>query len=76
MDKKIRLDIPKGDVNSVADVLFEISKKAKLKFKQVNNNISVTKIDTNSDFSSEKSLEVVLVADVEISGKIIDENEF
>ena len=74
LDKKIRLDIPKGDVNSVADVLFEISKKAKLKFKQVNNNISVTKIDTNSDFSSEKSLEVVLLADVDISGKVTDEN--
>jgi len=74
LDKKLMLNFPKGNGHSVADLLFEISKQAKLKFKQVNNNISVTKIDSNLAFSDEKALEVVFLADVEIAGKIIDEN--
>lgn len=74
LDKSLKLNIPKKNGHSVAEVLFEISKQARLKFKQVNNNISVTRIDPNSDISDEKTLEVVFLADVEISGKITDEN--
>lgn len=58
----------------MAEVLFEISKQARLKFKQVNNNISVTKIDPENYPENETGLEVVISADVNITGTITDEN--
>lgn len=55
----------------VSEVLLEISQKAQLKFRQVNNNIAVTAYN-GGEYDIE-ILEVVIV-DVDISGKITDEN--
>ena len=55
---------------SVADVLVDISKEAKLKFKQVNNNISVKKAKGKV---TEQVIEVMLL-DSDVKGKITDEN--
>lgn len=54
---------------SVADILLKISESAGLKFKQVNKTINVDKLNR----SGQHSLEVVF-EDVEVSGKVIDEN--
>jgi iron complex outermembrane receptor protein len=55
---------------SVADILVDISKEAKLKFKQVNNNISVNKTKGKGD---EEVVEIMLL-DADVKGKITDEN--
>ncbi|MFY0653486.1 MAG: SusC/RagA family TonB-linked outer membrane protein [Cyclobacteriaceae bacterium] len=54
---------------SVAEILTEISKQSKLKFKQVNNTIHISK----KDGSSSMRVEIAMV-EVDISGKITDEN--
>jgi TonB-dependent SusC/RagA subfamily outer membrane receptor len=51
---------------TLEDLLLHISKKAKLKFKQVNNNISV---DFRDDKQDEKEIEILLQG-IRISGKI------
>ncbi|MEQ9286129.1 MAG: SusC/RagA family TonB-linked outer membrane protein [Cyclobacteriaceae bacterium] len=68
ISKKLRIS-GKFQKKSVADVLTEISKQSKLKFRQVNNTIHISK---NEEFPN-NSVEVVLM-DVDISGKITDEN--
>ena len=55
----------------VSEVLMEISQTAQLKFRQVNNNIAVTPLEKN-DQNAE--LIEVIIDDVEIQGRIIDEN--
>ncbi len=55
---------------SVADVLVDISKETNLKFKQVNNNISVNK---SKGKSTEEVVEVMLY-DATVKGKVTDEN--
>lgn len=55
---------------SVAEVLMAISKMSNLKFKQINNFINISK-RKNRD---KTSLEIILGQDVDISGKITDEN--
>ncbi|WP_349527872.1 SusC/RagA family TonB-linked outer membrane protein [Reichenbachiella sp. MALMAid0571] len=55
----------------VSDVLIEISKRAQLKFRQVNNNIAVTPFKNQKE--SVQELEVVLV-DISVTGKVTDEN--
>lgn len=55
---------------TVADVLQQVSQQAGLKFKQINNNISVSKLKRNSS----GELVIVALVDVAISGKITDEN--
>lgn len=57
-------------VRSVADVLVDISKKANLKFKQVNNNISMNKIKGKS---TEKVVSVLLYESI-VKGVVSDEN--
>lgn len=60
-----------GGKNTVSDILIKISKESGIKFRQVNNNITVSRL------GEEKSLEqidVVFLADQEISGKVTDEN--
>lgn len=57
--------------STVAEVLLEASKRTNLKFKQVNNIIHVSR--KKDDGKHEESLEIIL-ADVDISGKITDEN--
>jgi TonB-linked SusC/RagA family outer membrane protein len=67
-DKKIDL---KYQNSSVADILLNISKDYNLKFRQLNNTIQVDdKLNTNT---SNKIIEVLL-ADVNISGIVLDEN--
>ncbi len=69
LDKKVRISINSINV-TVADVLMEISEQAHLKFRQVNRSINVDKLDG----SISKELEIIIV-DVEISGKVTDEND-
>lgn len=67
-----RMSIDENDI-LVSDVLMEISKRSGVMFKQVNNNINVRKIKSSDRTSA--IIEVVSnQADVDISGKIIDEN--
>jgi TonB-linked SusC/RagA family outer membrane protein len=68
LNKKTKLNIRKQNV-TVADVLMTVSEKAQLKFKQVNRTINVDKLKINES----KSIEIVF-ADVDITGKVIDEN--
>lgn len=67
--KNVRVEL-ENDQRSVADLLMVISEKSGLKFKQINNSIN---INTSSNGSYERAVEVVY-ADVNISGKITDEN--
>ncbi|MCG8306427.1 MAG: carboxypeptidase-like regulatory domain-containing protein, partial [Cytophagales bacterium] len=52
---------------SVADVLLEISRQTDLKFKQVNNNIHISK--KSSDTRSDKEIEIVIQG-ITITGKV------
>ncbi|MFY0653043.1 MAG: TonB-dependent receptor [Cyclobacteriaceae bacterium] len=56
---------------SVAEILTEISRESGLKFRQHNNNISISQL-TKSDRRKQTSFEVI--EDIDISGKITDEN--
>lgn len=67
-DLKVNLNLGK---TSVADLLMDISRVAKLQFKQVNNNISVKKSTPRG--SRQNKLEVV-IKDVGVSGRVTDEN--
>ncbi len=67
-----RIYLPEEKVK-VAEVLMEVSKNSKVKFKQINNNINVRKIGRNENADYSLNL-VQVVADVNISGKITDEN--
>lgn len=69
LKSKIKLSKSYNSV-SVADVLVDISKEASLKFKQVNNNISVNK---NKRKTSSEVVEVMLF-DRTINGRVLDEN--
>jgi TonB-linked SusC/RagA family outer membrane protein len=65
-DEKLSMNYKKESLNKVLE---KISKDAGLKFRMINNTISVTKMD---DASQESVLEVR--ADIAVSGKILDEN--
>ncbi len=67
-DKRIRL--PKKREQTVAEVLHTVARQAKLKFRQVNNNISVSPMNSNGKDSAVE----VFFRDVNLSGKITDEN--
>ncbi|MEQ6118786.1 SusC/RagA family TonB-linked outer membrane protein [Reichenbachiella sp. MALMAid0571] len=54
---------------SVEEVLLKVSKEARLRFRQVDNNINVNPLKGKLDSAIE-----IVAADVEISGKILDEN--
>ncbi|MFT7162556.1 MAG: TonB-linked SusC/RagA family outer membrane protein [Bacteroidia bacterium] len=68
--KKQLIDLPRKKQRTVAQVLEDVSRQASLKFKQVNNNISVSVL--KKDEGNEPV--VVVLVDVDISGKITDEN--
>jgi TonB-dependent starch-binding outer membrane protein SusC len=68
LDKKALVNI-KSNNASVAEVLMEISEQTGLRFRQVNGSINVDKLDE----SKLMEIEIVL-ADVDISGKVTDEN--
>lgn len=72
LDKEARITMNSKSERSVYNILMEISKQSALRFKQVNNVISVSPIskhDKNTDIER-----VQILADIEISGKITDEN--
>lgn len=56
----------------VSELLLEISQKHKLKFRQINNNIAVLRLEESRGVKNQ-ALEVIL-EDVNISGKITDED--
>ena len=60
----------KTDNQSVADILIEVSRQTRLRFKQVNNVISVQK---NNLFSKGASMEIVTMEKT-ITGRVTDEN--
>ena len=64
------IELPVRETMTVADVLENVSRQANLKFKQVNNNISVSVLKNNES----TGLIIISLADVDISGKITDEN--
>lgn len=73
-------DLPNGvkvnghyDNVAVADVLTDISKKAKLKFKQVNNNISVNKVKRAELNQGRYQSVAVEFFDVKVTGIVYDE---
>lgn len=69
LDKRIELETYQG---SLGMILRQISNKAEIGFKRVNNNIFIRKITRDDERSGEKSVEEFV--DVDISGKITDEN--
>ncbi len=60
-----------GKERNLSDVLIKISKQSKLRFRQINDNITVKKIEEPWQATPD---EVMVVVDVEVSGQIIDEN--
>lgn len=72
IDKKIRLNGKYQD-EALYNILLAISKEASLRFRQVNNHITVKKLDRSKHAPGSAQLVDVLV-DIDISGKVIDEN--
>jgi len=68
LSNEMKMNLQKKNI-SVAEVLLKVSESAGLKFKQVNKTINVDKLSK----SGQHSLEVVF-EEVEISGKVTDEN--
>jgi iron complex outermembrane receptor protein len=69
-DLDTRINYQKSNT-SLEDLLLHISKKAKLKFKQVNNNISVDFMDNRKD---EKEIEIVLQG-IKVTGKVTGDDD-
>ncbi|MEQ9290217.1 MAG: SusC/RagA family TonB-linked outer membrane protein [Cyclobacteriaceae bacterium] len=71
IDQRVKLD---GQYNNAPlyEVLLDISKKTNLAFRQYNQNITVKKLTTHEPNNDNVSVQVL--RDVEISGKITDEN--
>ncbi|MEQ9285763.1 MAG: TonB-dependent receptor [Cyclobacteriaceae bacterium] len=69
LDKRIQLNINSNN-SSVAEVLMTISRQTGLKFRQVNESINVDKLMGTDDLE----VGVIYAEDVEITGKITDEN--
>jgi TonB-dependent starch-binding outer membrane protein SusC len=72
LDKKLNLNWQYQD-DLFYDVLVDISKKTNLGFRQVNNTITVKKLELQTQNPVEVSF-VNVVEDISISGKVIDEN--
>ncbi len=64
------ISLPKKGPQTVAEILQTVASQAKLKFRQVNNNISVSMMENNE----EEQIVEVSFKDVNITGKIVDEN--
>lgn len=70
IDKKLRIDL-QFDNKPVEEVLLEISKHGRLKFRQVNNNIHVKKLEGSE---RQKKIEVVIQTR-SVSGKVTSSEE-
>lgn len=72
LDNRVLIHLGSNSRRSVRDLLLEVSRQANLKFKQINNSISVSPILKQE---AEHQIERVLILEtVDISGKITDEN--
>ncbi len=69
INKKQKISLNISGLNSVADVLLKISKESKLKFRQVNNSISISPISKSELKKGIGRLEVE-IASIKITGKI------
>lgn len=69
INKSFKISSPPQN-RTVADLLTELSKQANLKFRQVNNNIAVSRLKKGDQVD----IIEIANADVDISGKITDEN--
>ena len=67
LDKNVRMTLRSKKI-SVGDVLLKISKKARLKFKQINNDIAVAKVTKPS---AERI--IVKLEEVKVTGKVTDD---
>lgn len=67
VNKKVTMNLKE---NSMDEVLRELSKEADLKFRRVNGNIHVAK----KDLSEQSLIEHLSYGDIDISGKVTDEN--
>lgn len=72
LNNKTRINLEPGASRSVYDILMEVSKQANLKFRQVNNGIFVSPM-LKSELRDNVS-RIDMMVEVDISGKIIDEN--
>lgn len=70
LDKNISISSGKM---KVSDLLIEISKQANVRFKQVNQDVSVVNLPKGLE-NEESTISIQLIADVDTSGKITDEN--
>lgn len=70
IDKKQLIDLPGKESRTVAEVLENVSRQAQLKFKQINNNISVSVLKKNG---KDDPVQVTIEADVEVSGRVLDD---
>lgn len=74
LDQNLKLKLsPKKD-RSVYEVLVEVSKQANLKFRQVNNIISASPMNTKVFGKKNDAVEMVLYAEVPITGSAKDES--
>ncbi|MEQ6122514.1 SusC/RagA family TonB-linked outer membrane protein [Reichenbachiella sp. MALMAid0571] len=71
IDRSLDISFRKGESLRVRDILIDISKKSGLKFRQVNRNIIVQKGNIRNKQNNDVE---VIIEDVDISGKITDEN--
>jgi TonB-linked SusC/RagA family outer membrane protein len=72
LNKNVRINLT-GVQKTVAEYLLEISRQAEVRFRQVNENISVNRIKPNKD-ADEPKLEIIL-DDITITGKVIDQSD-
>ncbi|MEQ8650610.1 MAG: SusC/RagA family TonB-linked outer membrane protein [Cyclobacteriaceae bacterium] len=64
------ISLSEGD-ETISDILVRISEVSRVRFRQINNNITVSKLD---DESQQDKIEVLLIEDIDVSGKVTDEN--
>ncbi|MFY0652455.1 MAG: TonB-dependent receptor [Cyclobacteriaceae bacterium] len=69
VNQSMNISLKKGKNQSMKEILMDISRQSGLKFRQVNRNIIVQKRKDNSEMPV-----IIELADVDISGKITDEN--
>ncbi len=73
VDIDSRIDFTSSGKRTVAEILLDISKASKLKFLQVNNNISISPISKSEIKRGVERIDVKL-AEIIVSGKVTDEN--
>ena len=72
VDTDKRIDFTSSGRRTVADILLDVSKSSKLKFLQVNNNISISPISSSEIEQGVERVDVRLA--IPVSGNVKDEN--